>query len=110
MPAMSNGTGGPAAKCPGRRQLGASMTTITGTKTYASQWIGGDWCPSDAEAGIDVIDPSNETTLAVVPAGTPTDAQRAVAAASSAARSWSRTPLKERIRFLGRLADRLTAR
>jgi acyl-CoA reductase-like NAD-dependent aldehyde dehydrogenase len=59
------------------------MTTIAGTKTYASQWIGGDWSPSDAEAGIDVIDPSNETTLAVVPAGTPTDAQRAVAAARS---------------------------
>jgi acyl-CoA reductase-like NAD-dependent aldehyde dehydrogenase len=86
------------------------MTTIAGTKTITSQWIGGDWVPSDAQAGINVIDPSDETTLAVVPAGTPSDAGRAVAAASSAAPSWARTPLKERIRFLERLADRLTAR
>ncbi len=86
------------------------MTTIAGTKTFASQWIGGHWTPSDAQAGIDVIDPSDETVLAVVPAGTATDARRAVAAAISAAGAWARTPLAERIRFLGRLADRLAAR
>src|SRR5260370_41630829 len=85
------------------------MATIAGTKTFTSQWIGGDWTPSDARDGIDVIDPSDETTLAVVPAGTPTDARRAVAAATSAAGAWARTPVAERIRLLERLADHLTA-
>ncbi|HEX6526861.1 MAG TPA: aldehyde dehydrogenase family protein [Streptosporangiaceae bacterium] len=86
------------------------MTTITGTKTFTAQWIGGEWVPSDARGGIDVIDPADETTLAVVPAGTAADAHRAVAAAASAAGAWARTSLAERLGFLERIADRLSAR
>src|SRR5260370_12545040 len=85
------------------------MTTTAGTKTFTSQWIGGDWTPSDARDGIAVIDPSDETTLAVVPAGTATDARRAVAAATSAAGAWPRTPVAERIRSLDRRANHPTA-
>jgi len=39
----------------------------------------------DASTGIDVIDPSDESILATVPAGTAADASRAVSAAAGAA-------------------------
>ncbi|WP_206641259.1 aldehyde dehydrogenase family protein [Nonomuraea polychroma] len=75
-----------------------------------NQWIGGAWTPSDAQAGIDVIDPSDESTIATVPAGTAADARRAVAAAQAAAEDWAKTPVKDRLRFLERFVARLEAR
>ncbi|EQD85564.1 lactaldehyde dehydrogenase [Saccharopolyspora erythraea NRRL 2338] len=86
------------------------MIAATSARTVSSQWIGGEWVPSDADDGIAVIDPSDESTVATVPAGTATDARRAVAAARAAADSWARTSATERIRFLERLVAGLKAR
>jgi aldehyde dehydrogenase (NAD+) len=86
------------------------MTAGTSTRTLVSQWIGGKWVPSDAEIGIAVINPSDESTVATVPAGTASDARRAVTAAEAAADSWARTTLAERIRFLERLVAGLRGR
>ena len=73
------------------------------------QWIGGAWRPSDAETSIEVIDPSDESTLAAVPAGTASDADRAVSAAAAATDRWARSPVAERLRFLQRLVAGLVA-
>jgi acyl-CoA reductase-like NAD-dependent aldehyde dehydrogenase len=79
-------------------------------RTLSSQWIGGNWVSSDAQTGIDVINPSDETTLATVPAGTATDARRATQAAVAAAGRWADVSVPERIRFLERLISGLGAR
>ena len=86
------------------------MLADTPAWTVGSQWIGGEWMPSDAEHGIAVIDPSDESTVATVPAGTATDSRRAVAAAGAATGSWARTTATERVRFLERLVAGLRAR
>lgn len=86
------------------------MTAGTRAQTFDSHWIGGRWLPSDATAGIDVLNPSDETRIATVPAGTVTDARRAVVAAGEAFPRWSTTPLTERLRFLERLVARLQER
>jgi aldehyde dehydrogenase (NAD+)/betaine-aldehyde dehydrogenase len=85
------------------------MTTTT-CGTFGSQWIGGEWVPSDAGTAIEIIDPSTEAVLATVPAGTAGDAKRAVTAAATAAPVWARTPLPERIRAVERVLDGLCAR
>jgi acyl-CoA reductase-like NAD-dependent aldehyde dehydrogenase len=79
------------------------MTATAEVRTLTSQWIGGEWTPSDAQQGIAVTDPSDETTIATVPAGTESDMRRAVAAAAGAAESWAQTPVAQRLAFLERL-------
>ncbi|MEV4894878.1 aldehyde dehydrogenase family protein [Nonomuraea sp. NPDC055795] len=75
-----------------------------------SHWIDGDWRLSEAVEGIDVLDPSDESLLAIVPAGTPGDARRAAQGARGALPRWAATPLKQRIAFVERLAGRLADR
>ncbi|NBE91754.1 aldehyde dehydrogenase family protein [Nonomuraea sp. KC401] len=79
-------------------------------QVFQSQWIDGDWRRSDATDGIDVIDPSDESLLAIVPAGTLVDARRAAQGARAAQPRWAATQLKERIAFVERLARRLSER
>ncbi|MEV4470083.1 aldehyde dehydrogenase family protein [Nonomuraea salmonea] len=79
-------------------------------QVFTAQWIDGDWRPSDAVDGIDVLDPSDESLLAVVPAGTLDDARRAAQAARAAQPRWAATPVKDRIAFVERLARRLSER
>lgn len=87
-----------------------ASSSTTPVRTITSQWIGGDWTPSSADSALPVIDPSDGSVVAQVPAGTASDARRAVAAARAAQPGWAATPVKDRLRFLERLVGRLAAR
>ncbi|AUL99317.1 aldehyde dehydrogenase family protein [Pseudothauera hydrothermalis] len=73
-------------------------------------YIDGQWTDPLGRDSIEVIDPSTETIYARIPAGTPADAERAVAAAHAAFDGWSRTAPAERAAALGRIAQALEAR
>jgi aldehyde dehydrogenase (NAD+)/betaine-aldehyde dehydrogenase len=77
---------------------------------FDSQWIGGQWVPSDASGTIKVVNPADESVLAEVPDGTARDIDRAVGAAAEAFDQWSATTVTERLAFLERLVGRLEAR
>jgi len=77
---------------------------------YSKIYIGGAWVDSEGSETISVVNPATEEVIAQVPAGTPEDADRAVAAARAAFESWGATPPAERGKYLGRIADVLSAR
>jgi aldehyde dehydrogenase (NAD+) len=79
------------------------------TLTSPGHWINGERVEGGGER-IDVVNPATEEVVAAVPAGTPADVDRAVAAARAAFRGWSSTPLNERIAVVQRISDGLKAR
>jgi len=81
--------------------------TITTPQLRDSHWIGGTWVKSATDKGIEVHNPSDETHLATVPAGTDLDAQRAARAAANAFPHWSTTSTEVRLTFLQRLVEGL---
>jgi len=78
--------------------------------TLDSLFIGGTWPAPSGPDRLTVVNPTTEQELATVPAGTPADVDRAVAAARAAFPPWAATPPAERAAVLGRLADGLAAR
>jgi aldehyde dehydrogenase (NAD+) len=73
-------------------------------------FVGGSWVSPSGTDTLTVVNPTTEQPLATVPAGTPADVDRAVAAARAAFAGWAATPVAERAAVLGALADGLTAR
>jgi acyl-CoA reductase-like NAD-dependent aldehyde dehydrogenase len=73
-------------------------------------FIGGGWVEPEGDDPIEVVNASTEEVMARVPAGTPADVDRAVAAAREAFEPWSRTPATARADVLGAVADGLAAR
>jgi aldehyde dehydrogenase (NAD+) len=73
-------------------------------------YIDGAWVAPSSDAVIEVENPATEEPLATVPAGTPADVDRAVAAAAAAFPSWSRTSVGERAEVLRRVRDGLAKR
>ena len=73
-------------------------------------YINGQWVPSDGDATIDVVNPSNEEVIGSVPEGTATDVDAAVAAARSAFPAWSALPLEDRLGHIEALAAQLAER
>lgn len=69
----------------------------------------GDWQPSVAAAGLDVLNPATGEALARAPIGDADDVARVVAAASAAFPAWRRTPPQERIQYLFKLRALLSA-
>lgn len=78
------------------------------TERIASAYIDGRWVTGAGET-FEIINPSDEEVLAVVPALTVAQADDAVAAAKRAfgGGPWSLTPARERSRLLHKLADLL---
>jgi acyl-CoA reductase-like NAD-dependent aldehyde dehydrogenase len=70
-------------------------------------FIGGRWIAPAEDKSFVSINPSNMETLADVPSASEADVDRAVKAAKTAFKDWSRLPIKERARCLERLADRI---
>ncbi|MEV8632592.1 aldehyde dehydrogenase family protein [Streptosporangium sp. NPDC051023] len=68
-------------------------------------YLNGTWQPSASGEGVDVVNPATEETIDRVPAGSPADAEVAVAAARAALPSWSGTAAAERGRILAAAAD-----
>ncbi|WP_256761172.1 CoA-acylating methylmalonate-semialdehyde dehydrogenase [Cohnella sp. WQ 127256] len=63
-------------------------------------WIGGEWVASSTEFTENVYNPATEEVLAQIPLSTQEDVDRAVAVASQAFASWSKTPVPRRARVL----------
>jgi aldehyde dehydrogenase (NAD+) len=73
-------------------------------------FVGGSWVRPDGGEAIEVGNAATEEVLGRVPAGSPVDADRAVAAARRAFDEWSRTPVDERAKAVERLGEALGAR
>ena len=73
-------------------------------------YIGGEWVPPTASERIDVRNPATEQVIGRVPAGTPEDVQRAVAAAADAFGEWSATPRERRAELLAAVGAGLAER
>ena len=67
-------------------------------------YIDGAWVDPAGKDTIDVINPATEEVIATLPAGTPEDVDRAVAAAKRAFTTWSQTTTEERAVYLDRIA------
>jgi aldehyde dehydrogenase (NAD+) len=73
-------------------------------------FVGGDWVAPAGPQTLTLVNPTTEQPLATVPAGTPADVERAVAAARAAFPGWAATAVPERAALLAALADGLAAR
>jgi aldehyde dehydrogenase (NAD+) len=81
-------------------------------KVHDKLYINGQWVPPiDGGPGeIEVIDSSTEEVIGRVAQGSKKDVDAAVAAASAAFDSWSRTPIDVRAKYLRDIGAALTAR
>jgi betaine-aldehyde dehydrogenase len=70
-------------------------------------YIGGTWCAPAGDKTFVSINPANMESLGDVPFATEPDVERAVNAAQSGFREWSRVGSKERARCMELLADRI---
>jgi len=73
-------------------------------------YVGGNWVDSAGDGSIDVVNPSNEEVIGSVPDGVGVDVDAAVAAAREAFPGWAATPLEERLGYIEKLAEQLSAR
>ncbi|KAJ4485973.1 methylmalonate-semialdehyde dehydrogenase [Lentinula aciculospora] len=73
-------------------------TSVNGGTT--KNFIGGEFVESQSSDWIDVLDPTTQTLLSKVPQTTETEFKQAVDAASQAFKSWSRTSVLGRQRFV----------
>src|SRR6476469_6317601 len=75
---------------------------------YDRIFIGGSWVEPATAERIEVISPVTEEPIASVPAGAPSDIDRAVVAARAAFEGgWAKSPMTERVGILERLRNRL---
>jgi aminobutyraldehyde dehydrogenase len=87
-------------------QRGNNSPLVASSDLLAAElFIDGEFRP--ASRTTDVVDPSNETTIAQVASGTVEEVDQAVAAAVRARRPWGRRTPKERAEILLAIADRL---
>ncbi|PCH33746.1 methylmalonate-semialdehyde dehydrogenase [Wolfiporia cocos MD-104 SS10] len=82
-------------------------TSATGQNT--KNFIGGEFVESKAQTWIDVLDPATQTLLTRVPETTASEFDQAVAAASEAYKTWSRSSVLTRQRFVMELQHVLRA-
>lgn len=93
----------------------ATSTAIDTTKTFTGpdqpMWINGERVASESGQWREVFNPAKRgQVITRVPAGTPKDVDRAVAAAKAAFPAWKGTHFTERARALSLIADELEAR
>ncbi|WP_294226047.1 NAD-dependent succinate-semialdehyde dehydrogenase [uncultured Shimia sp.] len=72
-----------------------------------SNLIGGQWVGADNGATTEITNPATGAVLGTVPEAGGAEAQRAIAAASAAFKTWSKTNLMERVTLLHKLHDAL---
>ena len=70
-----------------------------------SFYINGEWVQPTTPNDLEVINPSNEESCAVISLGDKADVDKAVSAARTAYLSWSITPKEERISILKKIYD-----
>jgi acyl-CoA reductase-like NAD-dependent aldehyde dehydrogenase len=79
-------------------------------QVYDELYIDGGWVPSTGSGTIEVINASTEQPMGSIPAGTPEDVDRAVAAAAAAFVGWSTREPGERAKYVQAIADAIGAR
>src|SRR5262245_59873656 len=85
------------------------MAAPTADTATSAHWIGGQQVAGSGET-IDVINPATGSVVGSVPAGTPADVGKAVAAAKAAFSEWSETPVEDRVAVAQKISAGLQAR
>src|SRR5947207_10027208 len=75
------------------------------TVSQQKNFVGGEWVDAVEGGTMEVLNPANGETIAVVPSGTQADVDRAVEAAKKALPEWLETTPGERAEALLKLAD-----
>lgn len=83
--------------------MGREMTTATVLQNY----IGGRWVDAESRSALDVFNPSTGAVLCKVPLSTRQEADRAIAAAAEAFKTWRKTPVARRAQPLFKLVQLL---
>ena len=80
-------------------------TTINGITEYNKQYINGEWVTSTngSSAFLDVYDSNTGKIFARAPKGSTVDTTRAIEAASTAFKTWSKTTIPERKAYMERI-------
>ena len=73
-------------------------------------YIGGEWCDADKGGTLEVINPATEETIDAIPYGGQAETRRAIEAAGTALRSWSRQTAWERAKIIRRIGDLMAER
>ncbi len=80
------------------------MATAAELQVRDKVFIGGEWVEPSGSERIEVVNATTEEVMGSIPACSPEDADRAVAAARAAFDSWSQTPREERAGYLTAIA------
>jgi acyl-CoA reductase-like NAD-dependent aldehyde dehydrogenase len=72
--------------------------------------IGGEMIAGEANNWIESVNPANEEKIGEFPAGDATDVNKAVAAAEKAQPAWAALDIKERTKYLHKVAKRIRER
>ncbi|MDX6634690.1 MAG: aldehyde dehydrogenase [Solirubrobacterales bacterium] len=86
------------------------MATAAELQVKDKVFIGGEWVEPSVGEIIEVVNPTTEETIGTIPACSPEDADRAVAAAREAFESWSQTSREERAGHIAAIAEGLQGR
>ena len=86
------------------------MATAAELQVRDMVFIGGEWVEPAGSEPIEVVNSTTEEVMGTVPACSPEDADRAVAAAREAFDAWSRTPREERASYIAAIAAGLGER
>jgi len=86
------------------------MATAAELQVRDRVFIGGEWVEPSGTEPIEVINSTTEEVMGTVPACSPEDADRAVAAARGAFDEWSRTSREERAGYISAIAAGLGER
>jgi acyl-CoA reductase-like NAD-dependent aldehyde dehydrogenase len=86
------------------------MATAAGLQVKDRIFIGGEWVEPSGGETIEMVNPTSEDVIGTIPACSPADTDRAVAAAREAFTSWSQTSREERAGYIAAIAEGLGGR
>ncbi len=86
------------------------MATAAELQVRDRIFIGGEWVQPDGGERIEVLNATTEEVMGTIPACSPADSERAVAAARGAFSGWSQTSREERAGYLAAIAAGLGER
>ncbi|KAF8745101.1 hypothetical protein AX14_010571 [Amanita brunnescens Koide BX004] len=96
-----------AKALPFAEKISAEWKGTSATGGTTKNFIGGEFVESKSSQWFDVLDPSTQTLVTRVPQTTGSEFQQAVDAASEAYKSWSKTSVISRQRFVLKLQELL---
>jgi aldehyde dehydrogenase (NAD+) len=79
-------------------------------REYMQFYINGEWTDPTSPRSLDVIDPATEEVAGQISLGSDADVDKAVTAAATAFKTWSRTSKDERLAILNRIVEEFEKR